>query len=71
MTVGKLFELYKAEQEGKQIMQVMCVTKYGHMSKLIRPVKLSECDLAFLSYTNGDGIYYDYFVEGEEPACIC
>ena len=71
MTVGKLFELYKAEQEGKQIMQVMCVTKYGHMSKLIRPVKLSECDLAFLSYTNGDGSYYDYFVEGEEPAFIC
>ena len=71
MTVGKLFELYKAESEGKQIMQVMCVTKYGHMSKLIRPVKLSECDLAFLSYTNGDGIYYDYFVEGEEHAFLC
>lgn len=67
MTLGKLIELYKAEQEGKQIMQVE-FNIYNRTQIIIKPIKISECELDHLliSITNKYGISYYFFIKNEE-----
>lgn len=65
MTLGRLMELYQAEQQGKQIMkkEYRCFGSYKH----IEEIKLSECDLSTLVLEDTDDNYsYIYFIKGEE-----
>lgn len=65
MTLGRLMELYQAEQQGKQIMkkEYRCFGSY----KYIEEIKLSECDLSTLILEDTDDNYsYTYFIKGEE-----
>ena len=67
MTLGRLMELYHAEQQGKQIMMKeysrVCFGYY----KRIEEIKLSECDLSTLVLDDADDNYsYTYFIKGEE-----
>ena len=66
MTLGRLIELYKAEQEGKQI--VLRITQFTMGEDIIqdRLIKLSECDLEQLVESHGYGISYKYFIKNEE-----
>ena len=52
MTLGRLMELYQAEQQGKQIMkkEYSCFGSY----KYIEEIKLSECDLSTIVLDDTD-----------------
>lgn len=65
MTLSRLIELYEAEQKGKQIMQLE-FNVYCPNKKLIKPIKLSECELSYLITTSKYGPYYDFFIKDEE-----
>ena len=64
MTLGRLIELYKAEQEGKQIMKIEFNDYLS--GKIIESVKISEYELNDLIITDKPGIYYDFFIKDEE-----
>ena len=66
MTLGRLIELYKAEQEGKQI--VLRIIQFTSGKNIIqdRLIKLSECDLEQLVKGHEYGISYKYFIKDEE-----
>ena len=64
MTLGRLIELYKAEQEGKQIMKIEFNDYFS--GKIIESVKISEYELNDLIITDKPGIYYDFFIKDEE-----
>lgn len=66
MTLGRLMELYQAEQQGKQI---MCKKlQYGYYSnhKEINEVTISDCDLGTFIFNDTDNDYYIYFIKDEE-----
>ena len=65
MTLGRLVELYKAEQKGKQIMQIEFNVYYPN-KKIIKPIKLSEYELSCLISTSSYGPYYNFFIKDEE-----
>lgn len=65
MTLSRLIELYKAEQKGKQIMQIEFNVYYPNKIN-IKPIKLSECELSYLITTSKYGPYYDFFIKDEE-----
>jgi len=69
MTLGRLMELYQAEQQGKQIMkkEYRCFGYYKH----IEEIKLSECDLSTLVLEDSDDYSYTYFIKGEEDEYGC
>lgn len=66
MTLGRLVELYQAEQQGKQIM----IREFGPRESYerIKEIKLSDCELcvlvAFFDETITDR--YSFFIKGEE-----
>lgn len=65
MTLGRLIELYKAEQEGKPI--IMRTTRFTRGDDEIHDekIKLSECSLdKFVS--GGYGVSYDFFIKEDE-----
>ena len=64
MTLGRLIELYKAEQEGKQIMKIEFKDYFS--GKIIEPIKISEYELNDLIITDKPGIYYDFFIKDKE-----
>lgn len=64
MTLGRLIELYKAEQEGKQIMKIEFNNYFS--GKIIEPIKISEYELNDLVITDKPDIYYDFFIKDEE-----
>ena len=64
MTLGRLIELYQAEQEGKQIMKIEFNDYLS--GKIIESVKISEYELNDLIITDKPGIYYDFFIKDEE-----
>lgn len=69
MTLGRLMELYQAEQQGKQIM--MKEYSYGSY-KHIEEIKLSECDLSMLVLGDEDDDYsYTFFIKDEEDEYGC
>lgn len=69
MTLGRLMELYQAEQQGKQIMkkEYRCFGPYKH----IEEIELSECDLSTLVLEDSDDYSYIYFIKGEEDEYGC
>ena len=64
MTLGRLMELYQAEQESKQIMKIEFNDYLS--GKIIESVKISEYELNDLIITDKPGIYYDFFIKDEE-----
>ena len=65
MTLGRLIELYKAEQEGKQI--IMRTTRFiiGKDEIHDEEIKLSECSLdKFI--TNSYVVSYEFFIKRDE-----
>lgn len=66
MTLGRLIELYQAEQSGKQI---MAKTKYwghyGHHTD-IKEVKISDWELDELVLADQGEITTTFFIKGEE-----
>ena len=66
MTLGRLIELYKAEQEGKQIMMRTNVVGFHCSREYIEEVKISEYQLNDFLSTDRNGIYYNFFIKNEE-----
>ena len=66
MTLGRLIELYQAEQNGKQIM--VRVYRSGYLSSYedIREVKLIECELRDLVLDEQEDTSYTFFIKDEE-----
>lgn len=65
MTLGRLMELYQAEQQGKQIMQKEYHPRYYY--ERITEVKISDCDLStFVDDDSDDEFGYIYFIKDEE-----
>jgi len=67
MTLGRLMELYQAEQQGKQIMMRKYHYKYSYED--IKEIKLSECKLSKLVLDddiNESGYSYTFFIKDEE-----
>lgn len=66
MTLGRLMELYHAEQQGKQIMH----RKYDSYYEFINEVKITECDLRILSNVEVDidktNFRHCFFIKDEE-----
>lgn len=69
MTLGRLMELYQAEQQGKQIMLRSFYYgvnyHYEGTSEYISEVKLTECELSDLAFHEEDASY-TYFIKDEE-----
>lgn len=68
MTLGRLMELYQAEQQGKQIMIKEHNCGFFETYENIKEIKLSECELSklVLEDTNDRGWSYTFFIKDEE-----
>ena len=69
MTLGRLMELYQAEQQGKQIMMREYRCGYLETYERITEVNLSECELSTLVLENDTDeleFSYTYFIKDEE-----
>ena len=68
MTLGRLMELYQAEQQGKQIM--VKIHRYGHgyfdSYTRIKEVSISDSDLEDLINDNNEDEIDTYFIKEEE-----
>lgn len=66
MTLGRLMELYQAEQQGKQIMK----RTIGTARDWIEEVKITECDLSILVNVeikiDISNLEYSFFIKNEE-----
>lgn len=72
MTLGRLMELYQAEQQGKRIMMKECRCGCLGSYKYIKEIKLSECDLSTLVLDDEDDNYsYTFFIKDEEDEYGC
>ena len=70
MTLGRLIELYQAEQQGKQIM--MTTSHYGDsFYEYITKVKISECELKDLVRDEPENESFAYFIQDEEDKYGC
>jgi len=70
MTLGRLMELYQAEQQGKQIMK-RTWGRFVIMRETITPVKLAECELSKFVIDNQVDTFkpdycYTFFIKDEE-----
>ena len=65
MTLGRLMELYQAEQEGKQIMKIEFNIYNGIPIGTI-PVKFSKYELNDFLTANKPGISHNFFIKDEE-----
>lgn len=69
MTLGRLMELYQAEQQGKQIMMREYRCGYLETYERITEVKITECELSTLALkydTDELDFTYTYFIKDEE-----
>lgn len=70
MTLGRLMELYQAEQQGKQIMLMVFEHNYYYSHDYISEVKLSDKELKDLvlneQHEGGTTYSYHYFIKDEE-----
>lgn len=69
MTLGRLMELYQAEQQGKQIM--MRTYRHGYYSshEYTSEVKITECELKDLVLDKEEDESYTFFIKDEEDEC--
>ena len=68
MTLGRLMELYQAEQQGKQIMMRTCYHGFYGTEKNTSEIKLTECELKDLILDNQEG--KSYFIKNEEDEYV-
>ena len=66
MTLGRLMELYQAEQQGKQIMMMRCYRGYYSFNRFISEVKITERELKDLVLDEQGDKSYTYFIKDEE-----
>ena len=66
MTIGRLIELYQAEQKGKQIMMRVYRSSYLSSYEDIREVKITECELRDLVLDEQGDTSYTFFIKDEE-----
>ena len=66
MTLGRLLELYKAEQDGKQIMKKTCHHGYYSSHEYISKVKITECELKDLVLDEQENTSYVFYIKDEE-----
>ncbi len=67
MTLGRLMELYIAEQQGKQIMLREYRCGLFETYERITEVKIAECDLSlFVEETDELDFSYTFFIKDEE-----
>ena len=66
MTLGRLMELYQAEQQGKQIMKREWHHGYYSFHEDISEIKLTECELKDLVLDKQENETYTYFIKNEE-----
>ena len=66
MTLGRLMELYQAEQQGKQIM--MRTRSHGYYSshEYTKKVKITECELKDIVFGKEEDETYTFFIKDEE-----
>lgn len=66
MTLGRLIELYKAEQNGKTI--IIRTIRITRSEDIIydKEIKLSECNLEDLVSNHGYGISYEFIIKDKE-----
>lgn len=70
MTLGRLMELYQAEQQGKQIMKSVFVQGYYESREYISKINLLDEDLKDLVLErDDDDTTYTYFIKDEEDEC--
>ena len=67
MTLGRLMELYQAEQQGKQIMRKVSEYGYYESREYISKIKLADEELKDLVLNERDNDQtYTYFIKDEE-----
>lgn len=66
MTLGRLIELYQAEQQGKQIMLKTYHSDGYYSSEDINEVTISDCELKDLVLNEQGYDHYSFFIKGEE-----
>lgn len=68
MTLGRLMELYAAEQQGKQIMLREYRCGFFESYERITEVKLTEYDLSYFIEEDPDATLFNYifFIKDEE-----
>ena len=66
MTLGRLMELYQAEQQGKQIMKRRSAIGIFASYQSIEEVKISDYDLRALLSQEESGYYTNFFIKDEE-----
>lgn len=77
MTLGRLMELYQAEQQGKQIMMRVYYSGnrfYKPSEQDIKEVKITECELKDLVFDNQEettAYIYTFFIKDEEDKYGC
>ena len=64
MTLGDLIRLYKAEQEGKQIIMREVFCDDYHCRDYEREVKLADMELSALTRTE-ENVYVTFYIKGE------
>ena len=66
MTLGRLMELYQAEQQGKQIIIRTCHGGYYSSHEYTEEVKITECELKDLVLDEQEDVSHTYFIKDEE-----
>ena len=66
MTLGRLIELYQAEQQGKQIMTRVYYSGYFTSYERINEVKISKIELKDLIIDEEEDTSCTFFIKGEE-----
>ena len=66
MTLGRLLELYKAEQDGKQIMMRTVHRGYYSSHEYVSEVKITECELKDLVLDEQEDESHTYFIKDDE-----
>ena len=66
MTLGRLIELYQAEQQGKQIMMRTHNSGYFDSQEYTSEVKITECELKDLVFDEQENTHITFYIKDEE-----
>ena len=66
MTLGRLIELYQAEQQGKQIMMRVRHSGYYESHEHTEEVKITECELKDLVLNEQEDTSITFYIKDEE-----
>lgn len=71
MALGRLMELYQAEQQGKQIMMRTHHSGYYSSHEHISEVKITECELKDLILDEQEDTSVTFYIKDEENKYGC